>query len=67
MRKLLIISLISLCLSSCDTRKKTDHGSIRYVEFTYKGHDMVEFDDVGDYGTTIIHSPECRKCFLRYD
>lgn len=67
MRKLLIIFFISLCLSSCDTRKKTDYNSIKYVEFNYKGHDMVEFDDIGDYGTTIIHSPECKKCFPRYD
>lgn len=54
-------------MSSCDTGKKTDNDSIRYIEFTYKGHDMVEFYDVGDCGSTVIHSPECRKCFPRYD
>lgn len=67
MRKLLIVSLIFLCLISCNEGNKTDKDSIKYIEFTYRGHDMVEFKDVSYGNTTIVHSPECRKCFPRYD
>lgn len=67
MRKLLIASLIFLCLISCNEGNKTDKDSIKYIEFTYRGHDMVEFKDVSCGNTTIVHSPECRKCFPRYD
>lgn len=45
----------------------TNKDEIGYIEFTYKGHDMVEFKDTWSYGSTIIHSPECRKCFPRYN
>ena len=31
------------------------------IEFKYKGHDMVKFN------STVVHSPECKKCFPRYD
>ena len=61
MRKLLIASLISLCLISCNEGNKTDKDSIKYIEFTYRGHDMVKFN------STVVHSPECKKCFPRYD
>lgn len=67
MRKLLIASLIPLCLISCNEGNKTDKDSIKYIEFTYQGHDMVEFKDIRYSNTTIVHSPECRKCFPRYD
>ena len=31
------------------------------IEFKYKGHDMIKFN------STVVHSPECKKCFPRYD
>lgn len=64
MKKVLIVFLGLLCLVSCDNRKLIPNSSIKYLEFTYKGHDMIEFDEINCYGCTIIHSPECRKCKL---
>lgn len=68
MKKLLILALMSIYLSSCEMgMQDTNKDEIGYIEFTYKGHDMVEFKNTWSYGSTIIHSPECRKCFPRYN
>lgn len=41
--------------------KKEDKELLNPIEFKYKGHDMVKFNNM------VIHSPECRKCFPKYD
>lgn len=41
-------------------------GIIYSTNFTYKGHDMVLFRWNSTDGT-IVHSPECRKCFPKYE
>ena len=45
-----------------ENTKNTEEYPYDYFEFKYKGHDMVIFNNYN-----IMHSPECRKCFPRYD
>lgn len=70
MRKIIIFSFL-ICLISCnnshdikikENTKNTEECPYDYLEFKYKGHDMVIFNNYN-----VMHSPECRKCFPRYD
>lgn len=41
--------------------KKENKELLNPIEFKYKGHDMVKFN------STVVHSPECRKCYKTHD
>ena len=62
MKLLIAVELVLIIWAAMSFYKKKENKKLlNPTEFTYKGHDMVKFN------SNVVHSPECRKCFPRYD
>lgn len=68
MKKIYLIAfaiVVILLVGSCWTKgyefAKMPHTDITYREFTYKGHEMLWFQQNG----FVMHSPDCHKCYSK--
>lgn len=69
MKKLIVIFTLILALVSCgekfnyvNNRDINPNGEVMRVRnFSHNGHEYLEFIDVGRYGMSVVHDPECIK------
>lgn len=69
MKKILFLFITILILVSCNNsgvKTATDvnggiRGSVIAKEFSYNGHNYIEFKDVSMYGQGFVHDPNCLK------
>ena len=56
-----VVLVLTVWIAMSFYEKNENKELLNPIEFKYKGHDMVKFN------STVVHSPECKKCFPRYD
>lgn len=56
-----VLFVLNIWFAIDSYEKKEDKELLNPIEFKYKGHDMVKFNG------TVLHSPECRKCYQIFD
>ena len=67
MRLIAIVSL--LCLAGCDEQYESKlkyadgNTDIICTKFSFSGHKYISFKTLGNYGSPVLHDPDC-GCFV---